>query len=163
MKIGKIVVCTGCLLLAIVGCQSTPKEPKVSVDDSIQALACELAANAIESNRLNGDKRPVLAFGRIQNDTMSVTPACLDLMKSRIAEMFSGSGLVRVLPATESMNQGANRPMPTHILHGRIAQRETMARDGRKQVMYTLQLSISDVPSGMRVWNGQRSVGFAID
>ena len=163
MKNDGMIACAPCVVALFVGCQSTPKEPEVSVDDSIQALACELTAKAVESNRLGGSKRPVLAFGRIQNDTMSVRPGSFELVKSRIAEVFSASGLVLVLSDEEEKNQMTSQLSPTHIMNGRLVQRETASKNGGKHVMYTLQLSILDATSGVRVWDGQRTVGFVID
>lgn len=160
--ISSVVLCVTCMAVLCVGCQSTPAEPAVSIDDAVAGLVPPLVQEALASPCFAGGRCPVMAVGRIQNDTMMIRGGSLEMIKSRIIEIFSDSGKVALMVAPDKL---LNKPSetPSLVLYGRLVQKEASQKGGQKQLEFTLLLSIVDVASGVKVWDGERKVGFRCD
>ena len=168
--ISNVALCTTCVAVLCVGCQSTPAEPAVSIDDAVAGLVPPLVQEALASPCFAGGKPPVMALGRLKNDTMSISGGSLGLMESQMAELFSESGRVVIssafrgvpkerIPIPTDMKQLA----PSLVLHGKLTQRNSSQKDGRMQLEYFLELSIKDLATGNQMWHGRRSVEFLVD
>lgn len=168
--ISNMVLCATCVAVLCVGCQSTPTESAVSIDDAVVGLVPQLVQEALASPCFAGGKRPVMALGRLKNDTMSIRGGTLDLMTSQIGELFSKSGRVVMSSAFGDVSkEGISAPTdmkllaPTLVLHGKLTQRNSSRQDGRIQREFFLMLSIHDLATGNQVWHGRRNVVFLVD
>ena len=168
--ISSVVLCATCVAALCVGCQSTPAESAVSIDDAVVGLVPQLVQEALASPCFAGGKRPVMALGRLKNDTMSIRGGTLDLMESQMGELFFESGRVVISSAFRGVpKEGIPVPTdmkllaPSLVLHGKLTQRSSSQKDGRMQLEYFLELSIHDIATGTQMWHGRRSVGFLVD
>ena len=163
MKKSSVIGFVTCMIAAIIGCQSAPKEP-VSVDDAIMELAQPLVMGALKSPCFLGGKRQVMAIRRIQNNTMSLRGGDIEMMESQVSSMFSDSGRVLIQARPEpGERRGAGSLVPSLILSGDIAQRNVLAKDGKRHCEFTLTLKLTDSASGMQIWKGRRSVVLIMD
>lgn len=168
--IGKMVLCATCVAVLCVGCQSTPAESAVSIDDAVVGLVPQLVQEALASPCFAGGKPPVMAVGHIKNDTMMIRGGSLDLMSSQMVEMFSNSGRVVFSSAfagerneKDSLANSGQIVAPSLVLHGKLTQRTSRRKDGGTQLEFSLALSIVDLASGSQLWGGSRSVCIAVD
>lgn len=168
--IGKMVLCATCVAALCVGCQSTPAESAVSIDDAVAGLVPPLVQEALASPCFAGGKPPVMALGRLKNDTMSIRGGTIDLMESQMGELFSESGRVVISSAFRGVTKeripvptDTNLLAPSLVLRGKLTQRNLSQKDGRMQLEYFLELSIKDLATGNQMWHGRRSVGFLVD
>ena len=163
--IGKMVLCATCVAALCVGCQSTPAESAVSIDDAVAGLVPPLVQEALASPCFAGGKPPVMALGQLKNDTMSIRGGTIDLMESQIAELFSKSGRVVMSSAKQMIPGQADMKLqiPSLVLHGKLTQQNLSPKDGRIQREFFLMLSIYDLATGNQVWHGRCSVVFLVD
>lgn len=169
MKNSVVIVSMVCMAVLCVGCHSTSAEPAVSIDDAVAGLVPPLVQNALASRCFASEKPPVMAVGRIKNDTMMISGS-LDLIGSQMVEMFSDSGRVVISSAfaggrneKDSLATSGQIAAPSLVLHGQLTQRTSRREDGGTQLEFTLALSIVDLASGSQLWRGSRSVCIAVD
>lgn len=163
--ISNMVLCAMCVVVLCVGCQSTPAESAVSIDDAVAGLVPQLVQEALASPCFAGGKPPVMALGRLKNDTISIRGGTIDLMESQIGELFSKSGRV-VMSSAKQMIPGQTDitlQIPSLVLHGKLTQQNSSQKDGRIQREFFLMLSIYDIATGNQVWHGRRNVVFLVD
>ena len=167
--ISSVVLCATCVAVLCVGCQSTPAEPAVSIDDAVAGLVPQLVQEALASPCFAGGKRPVMALGRLKNDTMSIRGGTLDLMELQMCKLFSESGRVVISSAFGGVPKEGNSvstdmklQAPSLVLHGKLTQRTSSQKDGRRLCEYFLLLSIHDIAAGTQMWHGWRSVRFFV-
>lgn len=170
MKNSVVIVSMVCMAVLCVGCHSTSAEPAVSIDDAVVGLVPPLVQNALASRCFASEKPPVMAVGRIKNDTMMIRGGSLDLMGSQMVEMFSDSGRVVISSAfaggrneKDSLATSGQIAAPSLVLHGKLTQRTSRREDGGTQLEFTLALSIVDLASGSQLWRGSRSACIAVD
>ena len=163
--IGNVVLCVTCVVVLCVGCQSTPTESAVSIDDAVVGLVPQLVQEALASPCFAGGKRPVMALGRLENDTMSIRGGTLDLIESQLGELFSKSGRVVMSSAKQMIPEQTDTTLqtPSLVLHGKLTQQNSSRKDGRIQCEFFLMLSIYDLATGNQVWHGRRNVEFLVD
>ena len=168
MKKSIVLACAAFVIAAIIGCQSAPKEA-VSADDAILELAQSLVQKALKNKFFAGPNARVMAIGRFINDTTTIRRDSFEFMKSQITTMFSDSGKVVISAAfgdsadDRTPGMSGNRPLaPSLVLTGNLTQRNSRGKDGTAQNELSLDLSIMDVVSGVRLWNGRKTVVFAV-
>ncbi len=170
MKINSLTAFALCVAALCVGCQSRSSEPAVSIDDAVAGLVPQLVQSALASPCFTGGNRPVMALGRIQNDTMSIRGRTFDLMVAQIVELFSASGQVVISSALGSAEDeripvatDSKMLVPSLVLYGELAQRNSSREDGRMQREFYLALSIHELATGNQLWRGRRNVVFLVD
>ncbi len=168
--IGNVVLCVTCVAVLCVGCQSKPAAPAAAIDDAVVGLVSPLVQEALASPCFAGGKPPVMALGQLKNDTMSIRGGSIDLMESQMVELFSESGRVVISSAFRGVTKeripvptDTNLLAPSLVLHGKLTQRNSLKEDGRRQCEFFLTLSICDLATGNKLWQGQRSAGFLFD
>lgn len=167
MKLNNLKIIITCTAVLLAGCASSSKIITPSVDDAVLGLAQTLVQRALGSPCLAGDKRPVLAIGRIQNETMSIRGGSFEMMLSQITSMLIESGKVRVTSAHGAVSDRQSPRSdqllaPSMVLQGKLVQRETL-QEGNRKCEFTLSLSIVDIASGQSLWRGDSSVGVLLD
>lgn len=167
--------------LALVGCDT----PAVYVDpnagagvvsiDGINVQDFALAADGMlqslyDSPAFTGKfardgGAPVLLVGRVRNETSSNFDT--DLLVTKLTVSITRSGKARVAKAigitapVDSVAAEARRGAPTlspdYTLSGKII--ETRAKAGKiQQATYTFQLALTDVKTGLAVWEEEKAV-----
>ena len=163
MRINNLIFSAVCVAALCVGCQSQSAEQswsKATEDVLVQQQLQKIVRCPV---LLGGQgKRHVMAIGEIKNDTALVGNDNIEFMKSQIASELTNSGLVMIPTAGNgrtSLPQGEKAVGPTLMLQGKLTQRDFRKEDGRRQREFTLELSIVDLASGIRIWNGKSVAG----
>lgn len=167
--------------LALVGCET----PAVYVDpntgagvvsvDAINVQDFALAADGMlqslyDSPAFSGKVArdggaPVLLVGRVRNETASNFDT--DLLVTKLTVSITRSGKARIAKAigiTEPVDavaaearKGSPTLPPDYTLSGKII--ETRAKAGKiRQSTYTFQLALTDVKTGLSVWEEEKAV-----
>lgn len=148
----------GLILVALTGCATQTKPLPMSLEQAeLEQMASELAASAVKAldASAKGSCRPVVAIGRILNDTFSACSA--DNVRDCIEQAFVESGKVDVLSLKAGrFPEGGTRP--THTLSGKLVQVDRAKGADERMVEYWLTLSITDIVTGLPVWSSQKSV-----
>lgn len=131
-------------------------------------------------NKRNGE-RVILAISRIKNDTMQhidtdqlVKKIRVDLLRSGkvVVTTAVGSGdtvdemnkKARDLRDDDEFNQGTVQKKgqliaPDMSLSGKILQRNITMDDGKQQVEYYFQLTLTEIKTGLAWWEGEEIIG----
>jgi len=147
----------------------------------------EAAAKSVQSmlqsgavNKRNGD-RVILAISRIKNDTMQHIDTDQLIKKIRVDLLRSGKVVVttaigsgdtvdamnkkaRDLRNDDEFNQGTVQKKgqliaPDMSLSGKIIQRNITMDDGKQQVEYYFQLTLTEIKTGLAWWEGEEIIG----
>ena len=182
-EINGIRVALVCLMVAFAGCETVPERVDVRNDRGHTTMAldyrdfAEAAQDAIKGmvqsgafNRPAGRPRCVLAISRIKNDTvLNVDPDQL-VKKIRVALLQTG----KVSVTTAYKLGGAEEEMvsalqeetgaadvtvkPDMSLSGKIIGVSHRYDSSTQQLEYYLQLTVTDLKSGLSVWEGETPV-----
>lgn len=148
----------GLILAAMTGCATQSKPLSMSLEQAeLERMTSELAASAVKAldTSVKGSCRPVVAIGRILNDTFSACSA--DNVGDCIEQAFVESGKVDVLSLKAGrFPEGGARP--THTLSGKLVQVDRAKSSDELMVEYWLTLTITDIVSGLPVWSSRKSV-----
>jgi len=165
--------------------QNDEGEAVMSLDyRDFQTAADEAVASLIQSGRLNkaDGSRYILAISRIINDTMQRIDTDQLIKKIRVALLNSNKVLVttavsatqtaednmamqvRKLRASDEFKQSTVAKKgqliaPDLSLSGKILQRNIKIDSDEQQVEYYFQLSLSDINTGLAVWEGETFIG----
>lgn len=161
MRINNLIFSVVCVAALCVGCQSPPSGGAWSkatedmlVSEQLRKLhRCPLF---VERSTLH-----VMAIGEIKNDTALVSDDSIESMKATIASKLANSGVVMISMVGSgrvSLPQGEKAVAPTLMLHGKLTQRDFRKEDGRRHCEFTLELSIVELATGIRIWSNKSVV-----
>lgn len=178
--------------LVLAGCASQtryidPTGPEAIVSEKIDTqdwarAADELVGSLLASGVLDRapNKPAVLAVSRIINKTTQQIDTDMLTKKIRVALNQSGKALTTTViglggqaedPLAQGEAQrreffeegtGAGPRRPDFTLSGKIIE-ETARAEGLKQKTYLFQMSLTDVNTGLAVWEDERAIGKIID
>ena len=160
--ISNMILCATCVAFLFTGCRSAPTEgawSKATEDVLVQQQLQKIVRCPVLFG--GQGKRHVMAIGEIQNDTTLVGNDNIEFMKSQIASELTNCGVVMISTAENgrtSPPQAKNAITPTLKLNGKLTQRDSLMKDGRRQREFTLELSIVELASGKRIWHGKSVV-----
>lgn len=166
-----------------IGCETLPQRVDVRNDQGHTTMAldyrdfAEAAREAIQGmtesgclNRPAGKPRYVLAISRIKNDTViNVDPDQL-IKKIRIALMQTGKVSVttayKLGGAEDELVEGLKEEtgaddatvLPDISLSGKIIGTQHKYDNSTQQLEYYLQLTLTDLKSGLSIWEGETPV-----
>ncbi len=148
-----------------------------------QKAASEAIRSMLQSGALNkrGGGRYVLAISRIVNDTMQRIDTDQLIKKIRVELLQSGKVVVttavsagepedkmsmkaRQLRKSDEFNQSTvakkgQMIAPDLSLSGKIIQRNVKVSSGIQQVEYYFQLTLTDINTGLAIWEGESVIG----
>lgn len=148
----------GLILVALTGCATLTKPLSMSLEQAeLEQMATELAASAAKTldTSAKGGNRPVVAIGRIRNDT--ICGCSVDIVGESIEQVFAKSGKADAL----SMKAGRlpeGGSSPTYTLSGKLVQVDRAKSSDELMVEYLLSLTITDIVTGLPVWSSRKSV-----
>jgi hypothetical protein len=143
--------------------------------------AAEATQSLLKSSALDkkGGGRFILAISEVRNDTMQHIDTDQLIKKIRIELLNSGKVFVTTAIGndTDSMNKEARElkndadfnqktvqkkgtlVAPDMSLSGKILQRNIHMSNGKQQVEYYFMLSLTDIKTGLAVWEGESIIG----
>jgi len=148
-----------------------------------QKAASEAIKSMLQSGALNkrGGGRYVLAISRIVNDTMQRIDTDQLIKKIRVELLASGKVVVttavsagdpedkmsmkaRQLRKSDEFKQSTvakkgQMIAPDLSLSGKIIQRNVRVSSGTQQVEYYFQLTLTDINTGLAIWEGESVIG----
>jgi len=148
-----------------------------------QKAASEAIRSMLQSGTLNkrDGGRYVLAISRIVNDTMQRIDTDQLIKKIRVELLQSGKVVVttavsagepedkmsmkaRQLRKSDEFNQSTvakkgQMIAPDLSLSGKIIQRNVKVSSGAQQVEYYFQLTLTDINTGLAIWEGESVIG----
>lgn len=163
MKNKAMIFFAACVAALCVGCQSRPAggawskatEDMLVFSQMSRILRCPLLFS--EHGELH-----VMAIGEIQNDTTLIGNDNIEFMKAEIASELTNLGVVMISTAENGRTQGGNAIAPTLKMYGKLTQRDFRDKEGRLQHEFAFELSIVELATGRRIWNG-KSVACIVD
>ena len=149
---------------------------------AFEAIDSMLQSGALDKGKggAEGDKH-VLAISRVINDTMQNIDTDQLVKKIRVSLLQSGKVIVTTAVAAggaeDTMSKEARELRsdaefdqstvagkgqmiaPDLSLSGKIIQRNVRIKRGKQQVEYYFQLSLTDINTGLAIWEGESVIG----
>ena len=168
MKFNGLIALITYFAALMAGCQSAATDgawSKATEDMLVQRQLEKI----FKSQCLSAKAPQVMSIGEIKNDTFLVGNDSIDSMKSKIVSGLANSRLVLISTAfgegkgQSSSQQGGNAIAPTLTLYGKLTQRDSRDKEGRLRREFILELSIVEISTGRRIWNGKSMVGVLVN